>query len=122
MGFYPLDLDGDDTDYCDPDINPSMGESLEFYSEELDDSVSRTRRLESFQRLIDRGGGVMAIGGHLILVVSPEPPPNKSHVVYVPLEVATAEILVDAVSKAQHLELKAVIPGRFEWIQKQRGA
>lgn len=66
------------------------------------------QRLTVYRDLIARGGGVMAIGGHLILLVSPDPPPNKTHVVYVPLDEATPEICLEAVDNHQRLELKGI--------------
>lgn len=63
-----------------------------------------------YQNLIDRGGGVIAIGGHLILMVSDDPPPNKTHVVYMPLTGSTAEQIEWAAKNAMPLELKGIKP------------
>jgi hypothetical protein len=61
---------------------------------------SDLQRLQFYEGLIARGGGTVAIGGHLILMVSDCPPPNKTHVVYVPLSNATPELLLRAVDEA----------------------
>lgn len=107
MYCYPWGREGDETDYSDPQFNPSLGESLEFVSGH-GEFENLQQRLDRFRDFIERGGGTMAIGGHLVLVVSPEPPPNKTHVVYVPLDKATPELLLDATDNAQRLELKAI--------------
>jgi hypothetical protein len=64
--------------------------------------------MTAYQALIDRGGGVMAIGGHLVLHVSDSPPLNKSHIVHVPLAGATAELLEQTVRDVVRLELKGI--------------
>lgn len=116
MYSYPWGREDDETDYSDPRFNPSLGESLECYSDDQAEVERRRKRLSTFQSLIDRGGGVMAIGGHLMLLVSDEPPPNKSHVVYAPLRTATAELLLDAADNAARPELIGIkqIP-RSQW-------
>lgn len=62
----------------------------------------------------------MAIGGHLILLVSPDPPPNKSHVVYVPLKAATPELLLDAVDNAVRPELNSIKAMPVKWVESAR--
>jgi len=62
--------------------------------------------LSFWQRVIDEGGRSVSIGGGLVMVVSDDPPPNKTHVVYVPLTGATAELLERTAADAERPKVK----------------
>lgn len=68
-----------------------------------------SNRLNCYRALIQRGGGVLAIGGHLILHVSDKQPISQTNVVHVDLSTATPELIAQAIDEAQRPELKRII-------------